>query len=216
MKATIKFCFALIFCFCLSSNVISQEYLVAGDAVRIQIWDSPGESDGNNPISQVNGSYVIGTDGNILLPFVGPVNVAGKSTTEVELIVKDKYADFLKEPFIYIRPLIRLTISGGIAQPGSYRVDPKSSLWELFDLAGGPVSGSNLEKITVVRGGEQVIENLLSAFEKAFSLKDVGIQSGDQISIPMRGGFSIQKLVAWINLGITFLWVYLNLSDRKA
>lgn len=220
MKTTLKFCFGLICCLFLISSAIGQsvnslEYLVAGDAVRIQIWDSPGETSSNNPISQVNGSYVIGTDGNILLPFVGPVHVAGKTTSEVEQIILTKYANSLREPFIYIRPLIRITLSGGIAQPGSYRIDPKSSVWDLFDLAGGVTSEADVNKISVVRGGKKVIDNLLNAFEKAYSLQDVGIKSGDQIRIQLRGGFSVQKLVAWVNLALTFAWVYLQIMDRR-
>ncbi len=192
-----------------------QEILMAGDAVRIQIWDLLEDTQSKGIISNLGGDYVINTDGDILMPFIGLLRVAGRTPSNVETLIKTKYGDFLtSEPFIYVRPLIRVTVAGNIARPGSYRIDPKSSLWDLFDLTGGPTSEADLRKIYVVRGGKRVIKNLLTAFEKAHSLSEVGIQSGDQIGVPRIKNFSFQVFINYLNLGLTIVWLYLRTTDR--
>ena len=192
-----------------------EEYLVACDAVRIQIWQLWETSGEKSPVSNLGGEYVIDTNGNIFMPFVGLVKVEGKTPDEVATIIKGKYEDFLKEPFIYVRPLIRITLAGSVLRPGSYRIDPRSSLWDLLDMAGGPSSAADLKKISVVRGGNKVIKNLLKAFEKAYSLKEIGVQSGDQIIVPQPGGFNLQSIVNYLNLAVSLFLLYMRFRDRS-
>ncbi len=215
-----KLSFFILICLFNTDNVKgqtrnSQEVLKAGDAVRIQIWDLLAESGKRSPVTNLSGVYPIDPGGDIFLPFVGLVNVAGRTPLGVENLIKTTYVDFLKQPFIYVRPLIRITLSGRIARPGSYRVDPKSSLWDLFESAGGPGSDADLKNISVIRGGKEVNKNLLRAFEKAFSLQDVGIQSGDQIKVLGEKQFSVQNFLGYVNLAMTIVWVYLQVAESN-
>jgi len=192
-----------------------EEYLVAGDAVRIQIWQLWETAGEKSPVANLGGEYVIDTDGNIFMPFVGLIKVEGKTPEDVAAVIKGKYADFLKEPYIYVRPLIRITLAGSVLRPGSYRIDPRSSLWDLLDMAGGPSSAADLKKISVFRGGDIVIKNLLKAFEKAYSLKEIGVQSGDQIIVPQPGGFNMQAIVNYLNLAVSLFLLYMRFRDRS-
>ncbi|HHM23760.1 MAG TPA: polysaccharide export protein, partial [Bacteroidetes bacterium] len=157
----------------------TEERIVPGDAIRVQVWQMWDTSSPKNIVSNLSGDYVVDPGGDIFLPYVGVLNIAGKTPEQIAEMIKEKYAGFLKKPFIYVRPLMRVTVRGAVARPGLYRVDPKSSLWDLLDEAGGPTNNADLRKISVVRGDKKVVENLLQAFEKAYSLKEVGVKSGD-------------------------------------
>lgn len=219
MKSFIYLLSAVLFLGMTSSRLYGQsspdsQLLVAGDAVRIQVWDIADDSGGKSPVSSLSGEYGIDPNGNILMPFVGPIYVAGKTADDLAKIIKNKYADMLREPFIYIRPLIRVVLAGSVAKPGSYHIDSKNSLWDLLDMAGGPTSDADLTKMQVRRGGEKVKEDLLSAFENAHSLHDVDIQTGDQIIIPRRTSFDITKVINYFNFAVSIAILYLRLKDR--
>ncbi len=217
MKSFLPLLSAALFLSIITAGAFSQpsqdgEILVAGDAVLIQIWDVAGDTGGKSPVSSLSGEYSIDPNGNILLPFVGPVYVAGKTTDDLAEIIKNKYADILREPFIYIRPLIRVVLAGSVAKPGSYYIDSKNSLWDLLDMAGGPTSNADLTKMQVRRGGEKVKEDLLSAFENAHSLSEVGVQTGDQIIVPPRSSFQIKTVISYLSFVSSIALLYLRLQ----
>jgi len=192
-----------------------KEILRAGDAVRIQIWQIWARPGDQSAVGNLSGDYYIRSDGTILMPFVGKVQVAGRTPEEAALIIREKYKAYLREPFILVRPLIRVVLRGAFVRPGAYRVDPESSLWEVIALAGGPANEANLQRMRVVRGGKVVIENLLESFEKGYSLKDIGIQSGDIIAAPRRGtGLTMNRLISYLSFATSVALLYIRLKER--
>ncbi len=192
----------------------TEERLLPGDAIRVQIWQMFKSPQASGSIPNLNGDYVLDPNGDIFMPYVGLIHIAGKTPGEIGTLIKEKYAAFLTEPFIYVRPLMRVTVRGAVARPGSYRIDPNSSLWDLLDLAGGPTNRADLRKINVVRGDKEVVKNLLRAFEQAYSLKEVGVKSGDQVVIPVRRSFTLQTLITYLNFGVSVALLYVRLKDR--
>ena len=59
---------------------------------------------------------------------------------------------------------------------------------------------------------EKVIENLLKSFENAISLEEVGIQSGDQILVPSRGGFQLKDVLTYANFAASLVLIYLRIQ----
>ncbi len=193
----------------------SQEMIVAGDAVRIQIWQLYDNVSSKSPISNLSSDYKIDNRGYIYMPFVGLVNVGNKRPMQVEELIKKKYENLLTDPFIYVRPLIRVTIRGQVSRPGSYRVDPQISFWTLMEFAGGPTARASLKKMRVVRGDRTVVDNLLQAFENAYSLSDLGIQSGDQVLIPPKGGISIRSVMSTLSFAASMALLIIRIDNLK-
>lgn len=212
----VSICLVLILTICssaLSQSRRTQETFAAGDAARIQIYQLYENGNGRSPVANLSGDYAIDSNGYIFMPFAGHIRIANKTPEDVAELIKTKYATFLTDPFIYVRPLIRVTLRGSVSRPGSYRIDPKNSLWNLMDAAGGPVSNADLRKMFVVRGGRKAISNLLQAFEKAYSLKDVGIQSGDQIVIPQVQHFDFKNVVSYLSFAASAALLYIRLTE---
>lgn len=150
-----------------------------GDAVRINVIEIEQSADRKS--LELSGDYTISSMGYIMLPLIGNVKVVGHDRVSLAKQLVELYNPYLKSHYITTMPLIRITLMGAFNKPGSYRISPEGSLWELIDMAEGPKENCDLNSIRVERGGRVVIKNLLEEFEKGHSLLDIGIKSGDQI-----------------------------------
>ena len=181
-----------------------------GDAVRIRVWELYQEENKNLNLS---GDYAINPDGFIVMPIIGEVKVEGLTVYELMQTLDTKFREYLKNPFIEVRPLIRITLQGAFNRPGAYLVDPSSSLWNVVALAGGPRGDCDLKRMWVERGGEVVIKSVLHSFEKGYSLEEIGIESGDQILAPARSRININFFVGVTNLFASIVLLYLRLKS---
>ncbi len=181
-----------------------------GDAVRIRVWELYQEENKNLNLS---GDYAINPDGFIVMPIIGEVKVEGLTVYELMQTLDTKFREYLKNPFIEVRPLIRITLQGAFNRPGAYLADPSSSLWNVVALAGGPSGDCDLKRMWVERGGEVVIKSVLHSFEKGYSLEEIGIESGDQILAPARSGIGINFFIGITNLFASIVLLYLRLKS---
>lgn len=180
-----------------------------GDGIRLTVWQPWRTSDGNNQVIDLDGDYTIDSKGHVFFPLIGEVNVLSHTTTTLADELKEKFSAYFQDPIVVVEPLIRVTLLGAFFRPGTYLVKPDASLWEVVDLAGGPEVHGNLEKLSVVRGGKTVIPKLLSGFERAYSIEEIGVRSGDQIVLPARGGIGFRDVLEVLRFGISILQLYL-------
>jgi len=180
-----------------------------GDAINVVVWEYLYEERRNLDFS---GVYPINPEGYVALPLVGEVRIKALTLDEVTKLITEKYSDYLKNPYVYVRPLIRVTMQGAFIKPGVYRIDPSKSLWDLVALAGGPNAGADLERLQVKRGGEVIIKGLLNAYEKGYSLEEIGIESGDQIILSGREQITFRFIISIIHLCGTLVLLYLRIQ----
>jgi polysaccharide biosynthesis/export protein len=195
-----------------SKSVKSLTIFQPGDAVRIQIWELYQEAQTNLNLS---GDYPIDPEGYIIMPLMGEIKVRGLTVYELAQTLQEKLKSYLRNPYVLVRPLIRLTMQGAFNRPGSYLVDPASSFWTLVAQAGGPSANCDLKGMSVERGGQVVIKKLLDSFERGNSLEEMGIESGDQIIAPSRSNIDFGMLVAIINLMASVVLLYLRLRSGQ-
>lgn len=187
--------------------------LQSGDAARVFVWQVGQKSDKNDLSGLLSDDYVIDGKGYVIFPIIGRIKVKGMSVTHLEEKLVEKYRPYMKDPIIVITPLIRVVMQGAFNKPGSYRIDPKSSLWELVELAGGPNEGCDLIKLRVERGGQVVIDDLLKSFEQGYSLEDVNIRSGDQIIAPYRKRLSFEYIRRYLSFLMTATLFYVRIKE---
>lgn len=188
--------------------------LRAGDGVKILVWKEDISDNQVRPEELgLAGDYLLDEQGNILLPSLGEVKAAGQSAKGLAENIQQSLR--IKAIRIVCLPLIRVTMLGAVQKPGSYLVQPKESLWELINKAGGPANDADFRKIKVMRGGSTVKSNLLEAFEKAHSLEDLAVESGDQVIVPSFSSFSFGEVVRYATFAMSVGVFYLQLSDRN-
>ena len=184
--------------------------LRAGDGVRIMVWK---ELDNQARVEDlgVAGDQLIDASGNIMVPSLGEVKAAGLTPQTLAEVLQQQLE--IKKIRIVCAPLIRVTVLGAVQRPGSYLVQPKESLWELITKAGSPTNDADVRRIHVIRSGRKVTENLLEAFEKAHSLDQMGVQSGDQVVVPGHGGFSADDFFRYATFAMSLGIFVLALTD---
>ena len=186
-----------------------------GDALRLIVWQPWRTGETKSPGMNLGGDYSIDSRGYVFFPLIGEVNVISHNTTSLAVDLKEKFSAYMQDPVIVVEPLIRITLIGAFKKPGTYLVRPDASLWEVVDLADGPESNANLEKLAVSRAGKKVKEKLLSGFERAYSIEEIGVRSGDQILLPGRSSFGVRDALEILRFGISILQLYLLLDRLK-
>lgn len=184
-----------------------------GDGIRVKMWQLVPQETGANPASRLSDDYTIDGDGFALFPIVGRIKVKGMTPERLIEVLNEKYSPYLREPVIYVIPLIRVLLKGAFIKPGAYRVKPNSSLWELIEYGEGPSDQCDLKKLSVERGGQIVISDLLNEFEKGYSINDIGIQSGDQVVAYEKGGINFRQVRDYLTFIMTSVIFYMRLKE---
>jgi polysaccharide export outer membrane protein len=112
-------------------------------------------SRGGTGMNNMSFQYLVEPDGNIKLPIIGKLKLAGFTIREAEKLLESQYANFYNKPFIVIRVINRrVTVFPGTG--GSGRVvnleNESTTVIEALALAGGITNTGKARKIKLIRG----------------------------------------------------------------
>lgn len=118
--------------------------LGADDVINVTVY-------GENDLSK---SYKIGSTGLISFPLIGEINVSGKTTRQVEQVLREKLLDgYLVNPDVSVevasyRPFY---ILGEVRNPGSYDYTNGATVLKAVALAGGFTYRANKKEVQVLK-----------------------------------------------------------------
>ena len=199
-----------------SQNSTNSSPFRAGDGVEVSAFP--------DTLKIVNKIYPITELGYIDLPIYGKVKITDMTKEELENFLKEKFKDYLRFPNLQVKPMIRVSVLGGVPTPGFYYFDPDLSLWELLNQTGGTIDENGLKDMKWERDRRAVKKNLIPYLQSGISMKHIGIRSGDQIWVrsPDKPGF-IERLskffpiFTFITGVFTFYYTYqILLEDRRS
>lgn len=147
-----------------------------GDVVRLRIWREP----------DLSGEFPVGATGEVVLPKVGPMAVAGQSPDSVRARVVRAYTAFLQHSSVDVVLLRRVQVTGAVRNPGLYNVDPTMTVSDALALAGGTTPQGEPGRVALFRDGERVDVRLTGSTPIATSV----VRSGDQLVVPERSWIS--------------------------
>ncbi|MFE1601567.1 polysaccharide biosynthesis/export family protein [Methylobacterium sp. ID0610] len=104
--------------------------LAPGDRVALSVYGQ----------TEMSGDYAVGTDGNLFLPLIGEVPVAGVTLRDAQNQVVARLVDgFVQQPVVSLRiiEMRPIYVLGDVRQPGSYAFRPGLSVLSGIALAGG-------------------------------------------------------------------------------
>ena len=157
--------------------------LNAGDELLVGLTGS---------VEASNLRLTISPEGQIFIPRVGAVNVAGVRYGDVQDViaraVSRQYRNFRVAVSIGRLHGITVYVTGFAATPGSYTVSSLSTLVNAVLAAGGPSAGGSFRSIQVRRGGQLISDfDLYDLLLKGDKRADVVLQNGDVIYIAPAG-----------------------------
>lgn len=101
-------------------------------------------------------------DGKISIPLIGEMPASGKTATELQNEITEKYTRFISEPAVTVvvkeinSP--KVSILGEVKNPGIYKIKDRATVLDAIALAGGLTEYAKRDKVTVIRvevSGEQ-------------------------------------------------------------
>jgi polysaccharide export outer membrane protein len=120
-----------------NDNLFIKVSAVNPDAVAIfNVIQTQGGNLTNNSLDILG--YLVDQKGNINLPLVGQLHVAGLTKTEALQLVQKEISKFVEDPVVNIRILnYKISILGEVTRPGVYTVtDERISIPQALALAG--------------------------------------------------------------------------------
>ncbi len=163
--------------------------LKPGDVVRLKIWRE----------TDLSGDFIVDERGTVTLPKLGQTQVVGLSPDSLKAQLISSYSVYLRNPAIDVTLLRRITILGGVRNPGLYPVDPTMTLTDAYALAGGISPEGKLNEVELIRGDQRTLYKLSGATRIA----DTPLRSGDQLYVPTRSWLSRNTWVVTAAIGTT-------------
>jgi protein involved in polysaccharide export with SLBB domain len=167
----------------LDQGPVTADYLLGpGDELLIRVWGQ----------INFNASLRIDRSGNIYLPQVGAVHVAGLPYASVQEHVRSEIARVFRNFDLTVDMgqlrSIQVFVVGQVRRPGSYTISSLSTLINALFASGGPSTQGSLRRIQLKRQGQLVstfdLYDLLLRGDKS---KDVPLLPGDVIFVPTVG-----------------------------
>lgn len=163
---------------------LNPNYIVQpGDRVSVRIWGA----------TQFNDNLTVDPQGNIFIPTVGPIMVAGTSNKDLNQRVSQSVATVFTDNVRVYTSLdgsqpVAVFVTGFVANPGRFAGIPSNSALHFIDRAGGisSIQGSYRD-IDVLRSGTSIATIDLYEFLLSGTMPNIQFQDGDTIVVGSRG-----------------------------
>jgi protein involved in polysaccharide export with SLBB domain len=153
-----------------------------GDEVRLRVW---------GPID-FSTSMTIDRNGQVNLPKVGVVTLAGVAVRDLESVMRSHlgkvYANFSANASLGRLRSIQVYVVGQARQPGTFQLSSLSTLVNALFESGGPSANGSMRRIELKRGGKTISTlDLYDFIARGDKSRDLPLLSGDVIVIPPVG-----------------------------
>jgi polysaccharide export outer membrane protein len=148
----------------------------AGDLLKVSVW----------PDAALSGQFEVENNGVVVLPEIGDVSVAGKDIGEIQANLRQLYSQLRKSAIVHVTPIFRVGVLGQVQRPGLYQAEPTMTWFDLIAQAGGFTDRAARDRVTVVRGGRELLINTVESDLVLASSLAVEVRSGDKLIVPRR------------------------------
>jgi polysaccharide biosynthesis/export protein len=159
------------------------DYVVGpGDGLEIDVWGAVSRR-----------LYrAVDREGRVSLPEVGPVQVSGKSLSDVQQnvqqVLRTQFRDISADVSLARLRTIRVYIVGDVVNPGAYDISSLSTPLNALFVAGGPTQNGSLRNVKVMRGN-QLVEtvDLYDLLLHGVKSDVQHLENGDSVMVPSVG-----------------------------
>lgn len=164
-----------------------------GDQLAIAIYEPSGAlfgggggNDGIRSGNQTLPAVVVDRNGNVSVPFAGPVRVSGLTTTEAAAAIRRALIGRVGNPQVSVTLAANVsnavTVLGEVRQPGRAPLSTNAdTILDVIAAAGGASRPSQDVEVQI-RRGDQTFVAPLTAVTTRFA-ENIRLQSGDQINL---------------------------------
>ncbi len=134
-------------------------------------------------------AVTVPSDGQITVPVLGSVTVAGKTTQQVAKALQAKYANYYNGAFVSVTLTQRrhqsIQIYGSVTHPQSVEYQPGLRLVEALAAAGGAAETGDLSQVSVThKDGTVQTANVSSGAASGGTAQDIALAPDDTVFVP--------------------------------
>jgi protein involved in polysaccharide export with SLBB domain len=165
-----------------------------GDRVALVVEGEPALTD----------TFSVRTGQTLVLPEIGTISLHGVLRAELEDYLRREFRRYIRDPVVYARPLISISVSGHVDQPGFYELPAEARLNDVLMAAGGPAREAHIEGIRIERDGQKILhgEALRQAVIEGRTLDQLNLRAGDRVIVPREGIFNLGPTAQWLLLTV--------------
>lgn len=147
-----------------------------GDGVVLDVRGEP----------QLSDTFVVDGELQIALPDVGSIPLRGVLFSELETYMHSQLGQYVREPVVRARPMVRVLVGGAVAHPGFYLVPADALLSQTLMAAGGVTADAEMKKLRAMRAGYPVLEGpeMQKALAQGMTLDRANLRTGDELFVP--------------------------------
>lgn len=161
---------------------VSEFTLGPGDVIDVRVWRH----------DDLNMKVQVDPYGKIQYPFIGEMDVTGKSVKEIRQALKRDLSEYFVKPVVNVSVTSiqshKVFVLGEVANPGIFSVDRPMNVLDAIAHSGGFTRDAKKENILLIRGDKsapQLIKiDLESAIEKGDFKQNIALQRGDIVYVP--------------------------------
>jgi polysaccharide export outer membrane protein len=154
-----------------------------GDEVEVTVYGAP----------DLSGRTRVGAEGNISMPLIGYVRVAGLSSNEAEAAIEAQLRqnNILNDPrvsvFVKEYNSSGISVAGEVAKPGFYSALGPHRLFDVLQAAGGTTDKAANKVVITHRGQKDATTLSISKDPAEMAANNVDLQPGDTVLVPKAG-----------------------------
>jgi len=154
-----------------------------GDELEVTVYGAP----------DLSGHSRVSADGNISMPLIGYVRIAGLSSSEAEEAIEAKLRrdKVVNDPqvSVYVKEYSSsgISVTGEVAKPGFYSALGPHRLFDVLQAAGGPTDKAANKVLISHRGQDDATTLYISKDSAEIGASNVELQPGDTVVVPKAG-----------------------------
>ncbi|MFQ6023882.1 MAG: polysaccharide export protein [Acidiferrobacterales bacterium] len=177
----------------LERKLAEYEYRVGPqDVLSVIVWEHPELTIPAGEFRSAEAAgHTVSPGGTIFFPFVGEVDVAGKTVQEIRRLLSERLAAFITNPQLDVRVAAfnsqRVHVIGEVIKPGILPItDVPLTALEAINKAGGISPEADLQNVALTRNGEVRTLDLQALYDFGDTRQNVLLRSGDIVHVPDR------------------------------
>lgn len=167
--------------------------------------------------SALSDTFTVRGDQKLQLPNLPEIKLAGVLNSELQGYLQTQLAQYIRNPAVRAQALLRVSVSGDVANPGFYSLPIDTPVSDVIMSAGGPTSSADMNKSVLRRGSAVVVKQggLQEAFRSELTMSDIGARPGDELYVPSKPSGNRWQKIAAVTTAVTGIaWTLVWISNR--